>query len=69
MLQIKRMDRWRAFNICALLLWNKLPLELRKSKSLDIFKRNFKTQLFKKDFTLFIYHLNTRHIYSSLSVI
>ena len=42
---------WRAFNICAPLLWNKLPLEIRKSKSLDIFKRNLKTHLFKKRFT------------------
>ena len=35
---------WRAFNICAPFLWN-------KSKSLDIFKRNLKTHLFKKRFT------------------
>ena len=42
---------WRAFNICAPFLWNKLPLEIRKSKSLDIFKRNLKTHLFKKRFT------------------
>ena len=41
----------RAFNKCAPLLWNKLPSELRKSKSLDIFKRNLKTHLFKKCFT------------------
>ena len=42
---------WRAFNICGPFLWNKLPLEIRKSKSLDIFKRNLKTHLFKKRFT------------------
>ena len=42
---------WRAFNICAPLLWNKLPLELRKSKKPDLFKRNLKTHLFKKRFT------------------
>ena len=42
---------WCAFNICAPFLWNKLPLEIRKSKSLDIFKRNLKTHLFKKRFT------------------
>ena len=29
---------WRAFNIFAPLLWNKLPLKLSKSKSLDICK-------------------------------
>ena len=39
---------WRAFNICAPLLWNKLPLESRNSESLDIFKRNVKTQRFQK---------------------
>ena len=50
---------WRAFNICAPLLWNKLPLESRKSKSLDIFKRNVKTQRFQKRSTGFIYRFNT----------
>ena len=42
---------WCAFNICAPFLWNKLPFELRKSKRLDIFKRNLKTHLLKKRFT------------------
>ena len=42
---------WHAFNICAPLLWNELPLQICKSKSLDISKHNLKTHLFKKCFT------------------
>ena len=41
---------WRAFNVCALFLWNDLPLFLRKSESVDIFEHNLKTYLLKKSF-------------------
>ena len=41
---------WRAFNICAPFLWNELPLFIRNAKSVDIFKRNLKTYLFKKSY-------------------
>ena len=39
---------WRAFNVCAPLLWNELPLFLRQSENINIFKRNLKTHLFKQ---------------------
>ena len=38
-----------------------VSLMWRKSKSIDTFKRNFKTHLFKKRFTWFIYPFNTCH--------
>ena len=62
MLQMKRTDG--ALLIYVLLLYGiKLPLELRKSKSLVIFKRNF-----KKRFTTFIYRLNTCRVGLVVSV-
>ena len=40
----------RAFSVHAPRLWNVLPLSLRLSTSLDCFKKNLKTRLFKKAF-------------------
>ena len=37
----------RAFSFAAIDLWNKLPLKLRDSKTLDTFKSDLKTHLFK----------------------
>ena len=42
--------RERAFAVAAPRLWNSIPLELRSSSSIDIFKRHLKTYLFKKAF-------------------
>ena len=41
----------RCFSIAGPTLWNDLPCDLRLSKSIDIFKKNLKTYLFKKAFT------------------
>ena len=38
----------RAFSICAPKLWNALPSDLRCCTSLDSFKKDLKTHLFKK---------------------
>ena len=38
----------RSFSKAAPLLWNSIPVELRKSKSTNSFKKNLKTHLFKK---------------------
>ena len=38
----------RAFSTAAPRLWNNLPLNIRKSASEDIFKKNLKTYLFKE---------------------
>ena len=40
----------RAFAVAAPRLWNSIPLELRSSSSIDIFKRHLKTYLFKQAF-------------------
>ena len=40
----------RAFSVYAPKLWNTLPLHLRQSSSVDCFKKNLKTFLFKKAF-------------------
>ena len=40
----------RAFSICAPRLWNSLPNDLRCCTSLDSFKKDLKTHLFKKTF-------------------
>ena len=40
----------RRFDFSASTLWNALPLDLRRAKSLDIFKQNLKTHLFKSAF-------------------
>ena len=37
----------RAFSVAAPLLWNNLPQHVRDAESLDIFKRQLKTVLFK----------------------
>ena len=42
----------RAFKCAAPELWNSLPLELRQTESLDIFKTNLKTYLFKEAYLL-----------------
>ena len=38
----------KCFTHCALTIWNELPLELRNTKSLTLFKRKLKTHLFPK---------------------
>ena len=40
----------RAFSIAAPRQWNNLPLSIRKSPSMAIFKRNLKTYLFKESY-------------------
>ena len=40
----------RAFAVCAPTLWNKLPLEIKCSATIDTFKSNLKTHLFKQAF-------------------
>jgi hypothetical protein len=42
----------RSFSVCAPMLWNTLPLHIKNSESLVIFKRNLKTYLFKKSFSV-----------------
>jgi len=39
-----------AFSVAAPLLWNSLPQHVRDAESLDIFKRQLKTVLFKRAF-------------------
>ena len=54
----------RSFAVAAPFLWNSLPINIKKSPSLDIFKRRLKTHLFINDYfnwwTL-DYHV---HVYS-----
>ena len=38
----------RAFSVAAPKLWNELPLDLRSLDSINLFKKNLKTDLFKK---------------------
>ena len=40
----------RAFSITAPSVWNALPIDVRTSKSIDIFKRSLKTHLFKQSY-------------------
>ncbi len=40
----------RAFSVCTPKLWNELPLGLKTSPSLEVFKNNLKTHLFKMAF-------------------
>ena len=40
----------RAFAVAAPRLWNTIPLKLRTSASIDIFKKHLKTYLFKQAF-------------------
>ena len=40
----------RSFSVAAPTVWNDLPLALRQSESLDIFKRNLKTHFFSACF-------------------
>ena len=39
---------YRSFSVAAPRLWNKLPLEIRNSKSITVFKKVLKTYLFSK---------------------
>ena len=41
---------WRAFSVYAPFLWNNLPMLLRQSENVNIFKRNLKSHLFRKQF-------------------
>ena len=43
----------RAFAVAAPRLWNSIPLELRSSSSIDIFKRHLKTYLFQQAYNSF----------------
>jgi len=43
-------ERERALAVVAPRLWNSIPLELRSSSSIDIFKQHLKTYLFKQAF-------------------
>ena len=38
---------FRAFSVCAHTLWNYLPIEIRRSQTVDIFKQKLKTHLFR----------------------
>ena len=40
----------RAFSVCTPRLWNGIPLEIRQSNSVSVFKKNLKTHLFKQAF-------------------
>ena len=40
----------RAFSVAAPRLWNSLPMELKTSTSIDIFKKKLKTYLFKQSY-------------------
>ena len=40
----------RAFTVLALTIWNDLPLYLKTEASLDVFKRDLKTFLFRNAF-------------------
>ena len=44
--------RFRTFTVAAPFLWNSLPLEVKSSPSLNIFKSKLKTHLFKCAFNL-----------------
>ena len=44
----------RAYSIAAPKLWNQLPLDIKLAKSVDCFKSQLKTHLFKNAFTDFI---------------
>ena len=37
----------RAFEVVALTLWNAIPIDIQSAVSLDTFKKQLKTQLFK----------------------
>ena len=41
---------FRASSVCAPSLWNGIPLEIRQSNSVSVFKKNLKTHLFKQAF-------------------
>lgn len=41
---------FRAFSVCAPRLWNGIPLEIRQSNSVSVFKKNLKAHLFKQAF-------------------
>jgi hypothetical protein len=43
----------RSFGTIGPKLWNPLPLELKQSKNIDVFKRNLKTHFFRKFESLF----------------
>ena len=43
---------FRTFTVAAPFLWNSLPLEVKSSPSLNIFKSKLKTHLFKCAFNL-----------------
>jgi len=38
---------YRAFSVCAPLIWNSLPINVRHSPSLEVFKKELKTHLFR----------------------
>ena len=48
----KGMHGDRAFSVAGPTLWNELPMSLRESGSLDIFKKKLKTHLFIECYSL-----------------
>ena len=42
----------RAFSVAAPKLWNELPLDLRSSITINLFKKHLKTDLFKKAYNV-----------------
>ena len=42
----------RAFSMCGPKLWNKLPLELRQKCSVESFKKDLKTHLFREAYNI-----------------
>ena len=60
LLTVPKSNQWtygdRAFSVAAAKLWNSLPLDIRNSGSITLFKRKLKTFLFKKDNLLFFFY-------------
>ena len=48
--KIKKTYGWRAFSMVAPVLWNALPVDIRRLDNIDSFKTHVKTHLFKKQF-------------------
>ena len=44
----------RAFSIYAPRIWNPLPIKLRESQSVDVFKNKLKTYLFELEFSCYL---------------
>ena len=53
----------RAYSVCGPKLWNLVPLKIRKLPTVELFKKELKTDLFKKAFKLwyFLANITYRH--------